>query len=268
MICLKRSVTKMNQLITKVIFTARVMWHGKTKTHEIMVKKYLKGVGIEIGAHQHPIPGIKPIYVDRYQNFAGLQDAVKIECYADACNLPFASNSLDYIATSHLIEHVANPVQALADWYRILRPGGSIYMVVPDKRYTFDHSRKVTSCEHLLIDFENNVKVNDLTHLDDQVDNADWSIWFPDVKTDRVTIEKEIYRTRLRQIGKSGGDVNIHHHVFDPASVMELIHALEGHPKTRFDWSVIETAERFPISSPTGVLFVLKVKTQDMHEGE
>jgi hypothetical protein len=79
----------MNQLITKVIFTAKVLWHGNT--HEKMVRKYLKGVGIEIGAHQHPIPGIKPIYVDRCQNFAGLQDAMKIGCYADACNLPFAS---------------------------------------------------------------------------------------------------------------------------------------------------------------------------------
>ena len=38
--------------------------------------------------------------------------------------LPFADNSIDVLTSWHVIEHVADVATTLADWFRVLRPGG------------------------------------------------------------------------------------------------------------------------------------------------
>ncbi|WP_281683997.1 class I SAM-dependent methyltransferase [Thalassobaculum salexigens] len=55
-----------------------------------------------------------------------------------------AAEPFDAIVSSHVFEHFPNPVQWLADAYSLLAPGGQIYMVVPDMRFTFDRHRAKT----------------------------------------------------------------------------------------------------------------------------
>ncbi len=45
--------------------------------------------------------------------------------------------SYDFVLFSHALEHVANPVKALREWARVLRPGGALVLVLPDYRRTF-----------------------------------------------------------------------------------------------------------------------------------
>jgi len=52
---------------------------------------------------------------------------------ADAITLPVANNSLDYLTVAHLFEHLLNPFSALAEWDRVLRPGGVLIMTVPNQ---------------------------------------------------------------------------------------------------------------------------------------
>ncbi|MDF1790854.1 MAG: methyltransferase domain-containing protein [Thalassobaculaceae bacterium] len=52
--------------------------------------------------------------------------------------------AFDAIVSSHVFEHLPNPIQWLMDAYEVLAPGGQIYMVVPDMRFTFDRSRTRT----------------------------------------------------------------------------------------------------------------------------
>ncbi len=47
----------------------------------------------------------------------------------------------DYVIASHLIEHVPNPIGWLQEVAQVLRPGGILSLVVPDKRYCFDVNR-------------------------------------------------------------------------------------------------------------------------------
>src|SRR5690349_20612939 len=103
--------------------------------HIDVAPRFLKGIGIAIGAHRHPIEGIAPIYIDRVVNFANQADVVRPEICAKADDLPFYDNSLDYVASSHVLEHLANPIAALREWYRVIKPGGHVYMVVPDRRF-------------------------------------------------------------------------------------------------------------------------------------
>lgn len=46
--------------------------------------------------------------------------------------LPFADNSFDVLTSWHVIEHVANVEATLADWFRVLRPGGVMALETPD----------------------------------------------------------------------------------------------------------------------------------------
>lgn len=48
---------------------------------------------------------------------------------------------VDYVVASHVIEHVPDLVGWLHDLAGVLKPGGVLSLVVPDKRYTFDIRR-------------------------------------------------------------------------------------------------------------------------------
>lgn len=61
--------------------------------------------------------------------------------FADAVG---KTEAFDAIVSSHVFEHFPNPVQWLADAYGMLAPGGQIYMVLPDMRFTFDRHRART----------------------------------------------------------------------------------------------------------------------------
>lgn len=61
--------------------------------------------------------------------------------FADAIG---GAGPFDAIVSSHVFEHFPNPVQWLADAYGLLAPGGQIYMVLPDMRFTFDRHRAKT----------------------------------------------------------------------------------------------------------------------------
>jgi len=56
----------------------------------------------------------------------------------------------DWVIASHVIEHVPDLVSFLQQCESLLKPGGRLALVVPDKRYCFDHLNGVTSTGELL----------------------------------------------------------------------------------------------------------------------
>ena len=54
-----------------------------------------------------------------------------------------AGNLFDYVIASHVIEHAPNLLKFLLDIQTILKPGGHVILVVPDKRFTFDFNRDI-----------------------------------------------------------------------------------------------------------------------------
>ncbi len=73
-------------------------------------------------------------------------------------------NSYDFLLSSNNLEHIANPLRALKEFYRILKPGGILLITVPVKEKNFDHNRQYTSFEHILLDYIKNTQEDDLTH--------------------------------------------------------------------------------------------------------
>lgn len=224
--------------------------------HRDKTSKWLKGTGVEIGAFKTPIDGIKPIYVDKFHEFAG--ERCLADFYGEACGLPFHSNSLDYVASSHVLEHVANPVKAICEWYRVLKPGGMMYVVVPDRRYTWDHNRPLTSVAHMLDDYTRDTTDCDATHIDDFVGNVDWSTYSPATNPADVPAEKQRLKQVYHDAVADGRIINIHFHVFEPSNVIELFKAVATFPLTRLDLSILDTAERFPENNPNGFLIVVR----------
>ncbi len=49
--------------------------------------------------------------------------------------LPFADNTFDKAVMSEVAEHLPNDVKGLKEVYRILKPGGTLCLTVPDARY-------------------------------------------------------------------------------------------------------------------------------------
>lgn len=62
----------------------------------------------------NPLPGILPIEL------------------CDIRKLPYDSGSVDRIVASQVLEHLENPIDGLREWYRVLKPGGTILIAVPD----------------------------------------------------------------------------------------------------------------------------------------
>lgn len=103
-----------------------------------------------------------------YKNKTGFQYITEA---TDLKNI--SDNSYDFILSSHSLEHIANPVKALKEWFRILKDKGRLILLLPDKNYTFDHRRNYTTFNHLISDYVNNTTEHDTTHFEEILQKHD-----------------------------------------------------------------------------------------------
>ena len=60
---------------------------------------------------------------------------------ADICDLPFPNAEFDFILCNHVLEHIPDDHQALRELYRVLKPGGSAILQIPqdlEREETFE----------------------------------------------------------------------------------------------------------------------------------
>jgi 2-polyprenyl-3-methyl-5-hydroxy-6-metoxy-1,4-benzoquinol methylase len=63
------------------------------------------------------------------------------------------TKTYDWIAAAHLIEHIADPISWLREIAGKLHAGGTLFLVIPDKQYTFDYFRAQTTLSQLLYNY-------------------------------------------------------------------------------------------------------------------
>jgi SAM-dependent methyltransferase len=118
-------------------------------------------LGIEIGPFLHPVAakrdGYRTLVVDRYDQVALREKARErgakpaeieriepVDFVGDASRLldlvrgQGFTGKVDWIVSSHNFEHLPDPIRFLRDCEALLAPGGSLAMIVPDKRCCFD----------------------------------------------------------------------------------------------------------------------------------
>jgi SAM-dependent methyltransferase len=128
----------------------------------------------------------------------GRDDAVPIVPYAigidlnypnyDGVNLPFPDYSVDTVYASHILEHVADYVPVIREWYRVLKNGGFIICSVPHQHFSEKKSKppSLWNPEHqrfytpasLLREFEEALQPNTyrIRHLADNDQNYSYHI--------------------------------------------------------------------------------------------
>jgi SAM-dependent methyltransferase len=128
--------------------------------------RYLRGHGIEIGAQTRPtrppnasrIDYIDLISADETSQRYGLDAAalVPLTHIADStCLAMYADRSLDFVIANHVLEHLDNPLGGLIEWLRVLRPGGKLFLSVPNYRANeYDFTRQPPPLDHLVADHE------------------------------------------------------------------------------------------------------------------
>ena len=78
---------------------------------------YCIGRGIDVGANEWPLPGAEAI------DDTASENALKLDRFEDG--------SLDFVFSSHCLEHIAEWQGALALWVGKLKPGGILFLYLP-----------------------------------------------------------------------------------------------------------------------------------------
>jgi SAM-dependent methyltransferase len=197
------------------------------------LRDLLVGTGVEVGPGSNPFvlpaPGVEVRYIEsmpaeewlktygkgrepsqeeqaRWDRFI-IGDAHHIECCDDG--------SLDFIFSSHVFEHLMNPLGVLANWSRKLKPGGVIVGVTPDCRYCFDLRQTPST-------------------IAEWIAERDGEIWTPTrAKYEKWCQSTAPYNTVEQLIARN---YSIHTHYYTPATFRELIQQAraEGHLSRAF----------------------------------
>ncbi len=136
-------------------------------------------------------------YKNKHLGEVIIADATNLKCIKD--------NKYDFCISSNNLEHIANPIKALAELKRITKKDGLLLILVPCKELCFDHRRQVTPFEHLVNDFLNNTDEHDLSHLGEILKLHDFEM-------DEGVISKEEFKRRALN---NFDNRCLHHHIFD-----------------------------------------------------
>jgi predicted SAM-dependent methyltransferase len=205
---------------------------GHTVLRQQLASTYLQGNGIEIGALHNPLavsPAAHVTYVDRLpvaelrQHYPTLADYKIVE--PDILdNGEVLSNiadcSQDFLISNHFIEHCQDPIGAFINWFRVVKPGGTMFVAVPDMRFTFDRNREITPIQHLLRDHTDGPAWSKQQHL------AEWALKVYEYP------EEELEKW-VKHYDETNAD--IHFHVWTQTEIYELMLTLKKEFKLDFD---------------------------------
>ena len=112
-------------------------------------------------------------------------EKMKVDIIADGADLPFKDETLDYVISSHVIEHFFDPIATIKEWLRVIKPGGYIFIIAPKKDDDPQETRPYTELSELIERHKGSIKPKDVVmgHEVSQVtglplnDKAHWSVW-------------------------------------------------------------------------------------------
>lgn len=197
------------------------------RRHEV-TDRYLHGKGLEIGALQDPQrvrPGVEVRYVDiadtaslrRLYPWKARRHLVEVDIVDDGERLStVADASQDFVVANHFFEHCEDPIGTLRNLLRVVRPGGVVYLSVPDKRHMFDRDRPATTLEHLLKDHEQGPEWSRQSHYDEVVRLG--------IKVEGETAIAAKVEELVAQ------DFRIHFHCWSQTEFLQLLCALQQRP--------------------------------------
>jgi SAM-dependent methyltransferase len=77
--------------------------------------QFCKGIGLDVGASKWPLPGAIPVDLSNGTDGMNLLDY----------------GTVDFIFSSHCLEHLVNPVAAIEHWFSRIRSDGVLFLYLP-----------------------------------------------------------------------------------------------------------------------------------------
>lgn len=163
-----------------------------------LAHKWLDGLrGVEVGPSEtnpfglatHNIGRRDRIYEREQFERAGCFSHLHIQASAD--HIPLPDGSVDFVLSSHVIEHCPDIIRALLEWFRITRIDGIVFMIVPHRDAApSDVGRPLTTWECIV----------------------------------------ELYRKRVtdEDLAEQGVPGHCHYHVFSPETVKSFVQKIFG----------------------------------------
>ena len=135
----------------------------------------------------------------------------------------------DYVVASHVIEHLPNLFGWLRDLAKILSTNGKLFLVVPDRRFTFDMKRPQSSLGELIENDRNQLKKPSFRSVFDQRfyhrQATSHDVWQARQKERQLEIEPSFSARNAFEFGQRSDSeyLDVHCNVFEPDSFAELI---------------------------------------------
>ena len=189
-------------------------------------RRYISGEGIEIGALHRPLripDSARCRNVDRmsvedlrehYPELSGLP-LIPVDVIDNGETLASIGDATqDFVIANHFIEHTLDPIGSIANFLRVLKDDGILFMAVPNKEHTFDANRPVTTLAHLAAD------AGDGGHSTRESHYREWATFIDGYPP-------EILDRQVELLIES--DYSIHFHVFTPSSWLGLVNHCVNH---------------------------------------
>jgi len=98
--------------------------------------RYMRGVGLDIG-YRGDISDASPV-------LAGAVGVELGENGYDGIHIKRPDSSVDYVFSSHCLEHLSEPEKNIREWYRLIKLGGFLVLMVPHK-YLYEKKESLPS---------------------------------------------------------------------------------------------------------------------------
>lgn len=217
-------------------------------TRESLAINYIRGEGIEIGALHNPLKiskSVKIKYLDKSSSEQLRKENPTFENIVDVNIIDngeflekLKSNSLDFIIANHFLEHCQNPIGTIERMLEILKKEGVIFLAIPDKRYTSDKVREITTVEHILKDYEDCGKSSRKDHYLEYLSSL------KNLKGDELIEVANDYEKR---------GISIHFHVWTQKDMFDMFSVMKE--KLNFSFDIVSFLKK---EGGTEAIFVLR----------
>jgi predicted SAM-dependent methyltransferase len=206
--------------------------------------RFLAGEGLEIGALHRPLKVPAQAHVRQVDRMTveGLTEAydedvagkqlTQVDVVDDGEVLATVDDgSQDFVIANHFLEHTGDPIGTIGNHLAKLRPGGVLFYAVPDKRYSFDFRREVTTLDHLIRDHHEGPAVSRREHYDE------WGLHVTGTEAERAA---PTWPEKAEEIARTleAEDYSVHTHVFTEPSFLRLLLHCREHFEEGFEIEV------------------------------